>query len=92
MRPGLAATPNHRRPVPHTLRELRTNRGWTLRELADRSGVLFSVISQIERGRIVATGEEAARLAAALELPAGALRLSATLVYEEPAADERRTP
>ena len=59
---------------PHTLRELRLNAEMTLRDLAAASGLHKATISQIERGRLVATEQEADALAAALGHPAGALQ------------------
>ncbi len=70
--------------MPRTLREMRVQAGLTLRALSDLSGVAAPVVSQIERGRIVAEPHEAAKIASALGLPDGSLVLRTTLVYEEP--------
>lgn len=69
--------------VPRTLRELRMARGITLRELAERSGVAAAIVSQVERGRLVATPGEAAALAVALGLEADGLVTRTMLVHEE---------
>lgn len=47
-------TPQTRRPCEpgERLRELRRRRGWSLRNLAARSGIYPGSISRIERGRI----------------------------------------
>ena len=68
------------------LRELRHDRGLSIRGLETAAGVNRAVISQIERGRLVATAEEADRLDAALDLPAGALRTYTVLATEQAAA------
>lgn len=73
------------RPTPRTLREIRKRAGLSLTALGEASGVSPAVLSQIERGRLVATTEEADRIALALKLPAGALVLRTTLIYDEPA-------
>lgn len=58
--------------VPRTLRELRVDRGWKLRELAEHSGLHIAVVSQIERGRLAATHVELEALSEALDLPLAA--------------------
>ncbi|MDI3328448.1 MAG: helix-turn-helix transcriptional regulator [Alicyclobacillaceae bacterium] len=52
------------------LKQLRTNRGWTLEQLAARSGLSISHISSLERGtRTKPSFMVAVRLAEALEVP-----------------------
>lgn len=68
--------------VPVTLRELRIAQGAKLRELAAVAGLSPGLLSQIERGRLVATPAEADRIAHALRLPAGALVTRTMLVHE----------
>ncbi len=70
-------------PPPHMLRELRLIKGWSLNDLAARSGLHKAVISQIERGRMVATQAEADRRAQALGYPAGALQTKPMLFLVE---------
>lgn len=73
------------RPIPRTLRDLRVARGLSIRALEDASGVNRAIISQIERGRLVATPEEARKLGDALSLP-GPLVTRTMLVHEEASA------
>ena len=54
--------------VGRRLREIRTARRLTLREVADRAGISESFLSQIERGRSGASIASLQRIAAALEL------------------------
>lgn len=63
-----------------TLRELRVEQGLSLRELAEASGVNKGTISQIERGRLVATRAELDAIAAILDRP---LEVRTLVVYEE---------
>ena len=62
------------------VRALRKQRGYTLEELAQRSGVSRSMISLIERGQTSATAAVLGKLAQALQVPLAALF-----------ADERQT-
>lgn len=55
-------------PLPRTLRELRVDRAWTLRDLSRESGLHVAVLSQIERGRLAPNPDELRALAAALDL------------------------
>lgn len=50
------------------LRKLRQDKGWTLAELAERSGLVISTISKAERGIISLTYDRLAMLAQALEV------------------------
>jgi len=70
--------------APHTLRELRLAAGMTLRELADRASISKGSLSQIERGKRVASQPEILSIDIALGLPAGSLQTRLMLVYEEP--------
>ena len=63
--------------VPQRLREERTQRGWTLDELATRSGVSRAMISKIERGHSNPTAVLLSRLADALGLSMTALMTEA---------------
>ncbi|ADG07455.1 helix-turn-helix domain-containing protein [Kyrpidia tusciae] len=52
------------------LKQLRTERGWTLEQLSARSGLSISHISSLERGtRMKPSFQVAVRLARALEVP-----------------------
>lgn len=64
------------------LRELRIDHGLSLRALAAAAGIDRAIISQIERGRMVATIEEAAKLSTALGLEANQLRPVTLLATE----------
>jgi len=63
-----AAVTTPRRTVLHTLRQIRVGRGWTLGQLASATGINKGTLSQIERGRLVASQHELRLIAAALEL------------------------
>lgn len=79
-------TTRHARRVPgppHTLRELRLQRGWSLNDLAQLCEIPKAIISQIERGRMVATAQEADRLAAVFGYPPGALQTKPMLFLIE---------
>jgi transcriptional regulator with XRE-family HTH domain len=71
---------------PTTLYTLRQEAGLSIRALAALSGVDKAIISQVERGRLIALPAEADRIAAALGLPAGTLHTRMTLVYYDGAA------
>jgi transcriptional regulator with XRE-family HTH domain len=68
-----------------SLRELRFEAGLSLRALAEASNVHRAILSQVERGRMVATTAEADRVADALGLPRGSLHTRTVLVHEEAA-------
>lgn len=50
------------------LRQLRSDRGWTLAEVAERSGLAISTISKAERGVISLTYDRLSRLARGLDV------------------------
>ncbi len=50
------------------LRQLRKENGWTLAEIADRTGLAISTISKAERGIIALTYDRLAQLAAGIEV------------------------
>lgn len=56
-------------PLSGRVRDLRRRKEWTLDELAERSGVSRSMLSQIERGRANPTVGIAVRIATALGAP-----------------------
>lgn len=65
-------------PIPraefgHRLRQLRAERGWTLAQVADRSGLAISTVSKAERGVISLTYDRLAQLARGLEVDLAAL-------------------
>jgi len=59
---------NARQEFGLRLRKLRVDKGWTLAELAERSGLVISTISKAERGIIALTYDRLAMLAQALEV------------------------
>jgi len=59
---------NPRLEFGRRLRKLRLDKGWTLAELAERSGLVISTISKAERGLIALTYDRLAMLAQALEV------------------------
>jgi transcriptional regulator with XRE-family HTH domain len=63
-----SANGNPRLDFGRRLRKLRHDKGWTLAELAERSGLVISTISKAERGIIALTYDRLAMLARALEV------------------------
>ncbi|HUZ02954.1 MAG TPA: helix-turn-helix transcriptional regulator [Thermomicrobiaceae bacterium] len=57
----------YREAVGELVRSLRSERGWTLRELSARSGVSVPYLSEIERGRKEPSGAILAQLARVFE-------------------------
>ena len=55
------------------VREIRRARSWTLKELADRTGLAISTISKMERGEISLTYDRFMRLAQGLGMDVGEL-------------------
>ena len=43
-------TMDHRKDIGDRIRELRSSKGWTVRELAEKSGVTYQNINKIENG------------------------------------------
>ena len=66
-------------PYLRTLRELRLELGLTLKQVQERTGLHKATLSQIERGRLVASPAEAQRIGDALGLQ---LETRTVLVYE----------
>lgn len=71
-------------PYLRTLRELRLELGLTLRDVQARTGLHKGALSQIERGRLVASPREARLISQALGFQ---LETRTVLVYE--AVDEQ---
>ena len=69
--PGPDPTP--RADFGRRLRQLRAERGWTLAQVADRSGLAISTVSKAERGVISLTYDRLAQLARGLEVDLAAL-------------------
>jgi transcriptional regulator with XRE-family HTH domain len=63
------AKPNQRSSLADHLRKLRTDRGQSLQDLADESGLSRATLSRIENGEVSPTAETLGRLATALALP-----------------------
>jgi XRE family aerobic/anaerobic benzoate catabolism transcriptional regulator len=61
--------------VGRRVREARVGRAWTLRELAERSGVSMRFLVQLEAGRANISVRRLAEIACAFEIPATALLL-----------------
>jgi len=77
------------RTIAELLTDLRAQRGWPLRELAQRSGLSIAYLSELERGRKLPTLEALDQLAAAFDFTLAAfLRLLADRL-EGPATDVR---
>lgn len=60
-------TLDRRRRIGSNIHMARWNRGWTLRDLAERSGVPDSTLSRYERGRSTPGADELVAIAEALE-------------------------
>lgn len=72
-------------PYLRTLRELRLELGLTLKQVQERTGLHKGTLSQIERGRLVASPREAALISRALGFQ---METRTVLVYEaDPQAD-----
>ena len=80
--PAPALTPADLR-LAHRLRELRLARGWSLEDLAARSGVSRATLSRTENGQVSPTAAVLGRLCAAFELTMS--RLLAQVEREHPA-------
>lgn len=83
--------------LPTTLRKARRDRGFTLHQVAERSGVTYSTISDIECGKRQPTLETLERLAAAYELelaialaPIGSSRLGELTLSADEIRELRR--
>jgi transcriptional regulator with XRE-family HTH domain len=63
-----AQEPDDNIEVGQRLRAMRRLRGWTLKRVAEQSGVSPSFLSQVERGRAAASIASLKRIAAALDL------------------------
>jgi transcriptional regulator with XRE-family HTH domain len=70
-------------PQAHLLRDVRHERGISISDLAEASGVARAHISQIENGLRCATVREQSLLAAALGIPKWRVTLRTYLVIEE---------
>lgn len=72
-------------PYLRTLRELRLELGLTLKQVQERTGLHKGTLSQIERGRLVASPREAGLISRALGFQ---METRTVLVYEaDPQAD-----
>ena len=72
-KPAGAACAPDREAFGKRLRAARKQRGWTLAEVAQRSGVSITTISRAERGRLALSYEKFAALARALTLDIGTM-------------------
>jgi transcriptional regulator with XRE-family HTH domain len=55
------------------LKELRSNRNWTLREMSERSGIPVSTLSKVENDRLTLTYDKLLQLSERLHVPIGEL-------------------
>ncbi len=83
-----------RRLLGDVLRDQRTQRGMTLREVSAEARVSLGYISELERGQKEASSELLASLCAALDVPLSAVlrEVSDLVAIEEAAAGLRRIP
>jgi transcriptional regulator with XRE-family HTH domain len=63
----------HRLTLGRRLKELRKENGWTLADVAERTGLAISTISKVERGQMSLTYDRFVLLAQSLGLEIGAL-------------------
>ena len=64
------------------LREIRTEKGWTLTEVSERTGIPVSTLSKIETGKMSLSYEKLLRLSRGLEIDITQLFAAATLQPE----------
>jgi transcriptional regulator with XRE-family HTH domain len=50
------------------LRELRANRGWTLKEMSERAGIPVSTLSKVEHDRLTLTYDKLLQLSQKLNI------------------------
>lgn len=83
-----------RRMLGDVLRDQRTQRGMTLREVSAEARVSLGYISEIERGQKEASSELLASLCAALGVPLSSVlrQVSDLVAVEEAASGLRRLP
>ena len=62
------------------LRELRSHRGWTLKEMSERSGIPVSTLSKVEHDRLTLTYDKLLQLSQRLHI-----RISELFAESEPA-------
>ncbi len=79
-----------RTKIGTTIRKLRKNNGWTLRELAERSGLSVSSLSKAERDQQALTFDKLLQLAHGLQVDASAI-LDATLSSRKTNTTNRRS-
>jgi transcriptional regulator with XRE-family HTH domain len=70
---GIATVGTHRLTLGRRLKELRKENGWTLADVAERTGLAISTISKVERGQMSLTYDRFVLLAQSLGLDIGAL-------------------
>src|SRR4029079_7721768 len=51
------------------LKDLRSHRNWTLREMSERSGIPVSTLSKVENDRLTLTYDKLAQLSQKLHIP-----------------------
>jgi transcriptional regulator with XRE-family HTH domain len=59
--------------APNRIKELRDQRGWSLRDLAERCGLTFTMIQRLENGTTQLDVEKMRRISRGFNLPASAL-------------------
>lgn len=77
---GQAAEPAHpdvARLIGGTVRRLRRSRGWSLQELAERSGLCYQFVSEVETGKRNFSINTLAKLCEALATPVPDLIMAA---------------
>jgi transcriptional regulator with XRE-family HTH domain len=66
----------------HILRDLRNHRGWTLKEMSERSGIPVSTLSKVEHDRLTLTYDKLLQLSQKLQI-----RISDLFAESEPAEE-----
>lgn len=71
----MAGTNGYNPGAAVSLRDLRQQRGLSLRQLEDETGISRAVWSQVERGKLLAEPHQVAALSAVFEIPPAAWRV-----------------
>jgi transcriptional regulator with XRE-family HTH domain len=91
-RSSIATTPARATAKPGaTLKKLRIHKGWTLKEVSERTGYPVSTLSKIENDRVSLTYDKLTRISAGLEVDFSSLFGAAEVEPEPQALHGRRS-
>src|SRR5256885_14561588 len=71
------------------LRDLRNHRGWTLKEMSERSGIPVSTLSKVEHDRLTLTYDKLLQLSQRLNIPMSELFAAPDFEAEAPVTARR---